>query len=95
MKGQARQGKAGPGKARLEWRGRARLGGRRLGSAGLAWRPGSYVPTDEALTAPGTRNVVIQQAARDLAALRRKYRALIDFDAVLRQELHQDEAKAS
>ena len=57
--------------------------------------PGRYMPTGEALADPATRNVVIQQAARDVAALRRKYKALIDFDAVLRSELQQDEAKAS
>ena len=48
---------------------------------------GRYVATVAALTDPEQRNVVLQQAVRDVAALRRKYKALIDFDAVLRSEL--------
>lgn len=43
-----------------------------------------YVPTDEALTDDGTRDVVLEQVKRDIEALRRKYSALIDFDAALR-----------
>ena len=44
---------------------------------------GFYVPTADALTDPAQRSLVMQQALREVAALRRKYQALVDFDAVL------------
>ncbi len=43
---------------------------------------GSFVPTDEALSGPD-RDVVMEQAVRELEALRRKYQALVDWDRVL------------
>lgn len=46
-----------------------------------------YVPTEEALGDPEMRDVVLEQARRDLAALRRKYAALVDFDKLLAEEL--------
>ena len=47
---------------------------------------GQYMPTDEALSG-ASRDVVLQQARRELDALRRKYSALIDFDALLQSLL--------
>lgn len=55
---------------------------------------GRYFATDDVLTDPATRNVIMQQVARDVAALRRKYRGLADFDSVLRATL-MPEAQAS
>lgn len=46
-----------------------------------------YVPTETALTDPAQRDVVLQQLQRDIAALRRKYGALIDVDAAIRASL--------
>lgn len=51
--------------------------------------PSEYVPTMEAL-ADERRDVVLQQAIREVAALRRKYSALIDIDAVLHSSAQQD-----
>lgn len=49
---------------------------------------GAYIPTDTALAEH--RDVVLQQAMRDVAALRAKYANLTDFDAVLRASLLQE-----
>lgn len=54
---------------------------------------GVYLPTDVALAEH--RDVVLHQAMRDVAALRAKYSALTDFDAVLRASLQLEEAVAS
>ena len=43
---------------------------------------GYYIPTDEALTS-ASRDVVLEQALREIEALCRKYQHLIDWDAVL------------
>lgn len=48
---------------------------------------GHYIDTQQALADAPTRDLVIQQALRDVATLRRKYRALCDFDEVLRKAL--------
>lgn len=45
----------------------------------------AYVPTAQALER--NRNMVLDQARLDLAALRRKYENLIDFDTLLQEEL--------
>lgn len=52
-------------------------------------REGQYLPTDAALGAPATRDLVFRQAMRDVAALRAKYQALVDFDHVLQEALNQ------
>lgn len=44
----------------------------------------SYVPTDEALSDDGIRDLVMDQVKRDIEALRNKYKALIDFDSALK-----------
>lgn len=48
-----------------------------------------YVPTVEAMADPERREFVVQQAMREVAALRAKYQALIDFDEVLRSSIGQ------
>ena len=50
---------------------------------------GQYVVTKDALGAPATRDLVFKQAMRDVAALRAKYQALVDFDHVLQEALRQ------
>lgn len=57
--------------------------------------PGAYVSIEDALGDPAKRDVVIQQAMRDVAALRRKYRALADFDAILHASIDSGERAAS
>lgn len=50
-------------------------------------QPHRYVPTEDALRTD--RDLVIQQAKTELDRLRRKYEALVDFDEVLRDVLHE------
>lgn len=52
------------------------------GDGGLGYRR-----TDEALSDPEQREFVLSQALREVAALRTKYTALLDFDQVLRTAL--------
>lgn len=52
---------------------------------------GHYEPTADALSGEN-REVVLQQAMRELAALKTKYRSLIDFDAVLSSFVEQQAA---
>lgn len=49
-----------------------------------------YMPTKRALTEH--RDQVIEQALRDLEAMRRRYEGLVDFDEVLRRALAKSEA---
>lgn len=49
-----------------------------------------YMPTKRALTEH--RDQVIEQALRDLEAMRRRYENLVDFDEVLRMALAKSEA---
>lgn len=51
-----------------------------------------YLPTDEALAEH--RDVVLEQCRRDIAALRRKYGHLVEFDNALRAELGMEVAAA-
>jgi polynucleotide 5'-kinase involved in rRNA processing len=44
-----------------------------------------YQRTDEAMAEPASRDFIFAQAVRELAALRRKYQALVDFDAVIKE----------
>lgn len=46
-----------------------------------------YITTESALRGKDTREFVLQQAMRDVAALRQKYQTLIDFDEVLRASI--------
>lgn len=55
----------------------------------------SYVPTVEALRRPEDRNVVLEQALRDLDALRRKYQALLDWSEVLAEHDRRRKTKAA
>lgn len=52
-----------------------------------------YVPTGTALRLE--RDVVLQQALRDLTALRNKYQSLVDFGEVLRQFMAEAEEAAA
>lgn len=47
----------------------------------------AYMDTREAMSQPGSRELIMQQAMRDIAALRAKYQALLDFDEVLRASI--------
>lgn len=49
--------------------------------------PSSYTPIDDAFADPASREMVMHQATRELAALRRKYDQLVDFDAVIQAHL--------
>lgn len=51
-----------------------------------------YLPTEDALL--NHRDVVFEQCKRDIAALRKKYGHLIDFETVLRVELDVEVAAA-
>lgn len=42
-----------------------------------------YAPIDKALNDPKQRGVVLEQCIRELAAVRRKYEHLVDFDAAI------------
>jgi hypothetical protein len=44
---------------------------------------GAYKPTEDALRVVEDRDFILGQAIRELAALRRKYEHLIDFDAAI------------
>jgi hypothetical protein len=46
-----------------------------------------FVATDDALADPDRRDVVLTQARRDLAALRRKYSDLLDWKQLLEDEV--------
>jgi hypothetical protein len=52
---------------------------------------GTYVATRDALT-DNRRDVVLTQVMRDIAALRRKYEGLIDFDAALETSIRERSA---
>jgi len=45
--------------------------------------PAEYVPVEQAMADPNMRNVVLQSAIKELAALRRKYEHLCDFDVAI------------
>lgn len=55
----------------------------------------AYVSTESAMRSPETRDLIMQQAKRDVESLRLKYKALIDFDAVLREVLEEQERKVA
>jgi hypothetical protein len=54
----------------------------------------SYVPTDEALRS-ADRDVVLEQAVRELEALRRKYQVLVEWDLVLNEASKRRRGKAA
>jgi DNA-binding Lrp family transcriptional regulator len=47
-----------------------------------------YIPTEEAMRTGSSRDFVMQQALREVAALRAKYQALVDFDEVLHRSMN-------
>lgn len=56
--------------------------------------PDTYMPTEEALSDPATRDVVMQQALREIQTLRLKYRGLVDFDEALQLAMRSEQKAA-
>lgn len=54
-----------------------------------------YVPTEEAMADPARRQFVFEQATKELAQLRRKYEALIEFDEVLKAAIKKPRKRAA
>lgn len=54
-------------------------------STGEPDRPSAYLPTDEAMADPITRELVLRQFERAIIALKRQYSHLKEYDAMVRK----------